>query len=175
VAILCLAALAGCTSGIIPGLAPSPSKAEIARWAQPLPEAEAKALIVHHGEHSNIYDARIHTGKTCPIYIYSPKYKNFQAGLVRADDWAKFLGKFFRYKHKEEGSCDCDELLGLAAPAPAPDGPAVMKQIFPEADTPAAPVETAPTMIPTEAAVPAEIEEKMDEYIDLFNKFKGRK
>jgi len=185
VAILCLAALAGCTSGIIPGLAPSPSKAEIARWSAPLPEADQKRLVVWHGEHPDIWDARVHSSKSCPV-IYSLKYKNFQAGTMSAEDWAEHVFKCFKAKHKEEGHCDCDEQLGIVAvispePPPvatAPDPDLAEAEAAVKAATPAAPAvpgatAVAPVAIPKD--VEAKVEAKMEKWIDVFNKIEGLK
>jgi len=175
---IALLALAGCTGGILPGLAPSPTKTEIARWSTPLTGADQKCLIVWHGEHDNIYDGRVHTGKTCPILIYSPKYKNFQAGLTGAEDWAKFCLKFFRYKHKEEGSCRCDAQLGtVAVVAGISAMPAAESTTIPLPEVEAAvakAVAAEPGQPSVAPEIEAEIESKMGKYIDLFNKLKKR-
>ena len=110
---LCLV-VTGC-GGIVPlikdACAP-PTAAEIVMLSALLPEQEAKELRVHYDEHTDTCDARVHTGKSCPFLVYLPKKREYQAGELSPEKYAKFLHGFYEAKHDEEGDCDCDEMLG---------------------------------------------------------------
>ena len=124
VVILWAVLLTGCTSFI--GMAPNPTKEDIAKWSVPLPAADSKTLGVHYKNHSNIYNAIVHTvGKdgTCPFLVYSPAYNKHESGAMTDAEWAAFLLNFFKNKHKQEGSCKCNEELGIPEPPPTVKNP----------------------------------------------------
>ena len=114
--ILSICGSLSCTSiqDIIGELPASPKRSHIEAMAALLPPQQAKELLVYNKDHSNIMDARIHTGKTCPILIYKPKYDKHEAGQITDLEWAEFLHDFFEDKHDEEkddANCDCEEQL----------------------------------------------------------------
>lgn len=146
--VLCLM-VAGCTGGAFPdlssGLPESPPREHMEAMAKLLPPQEGKELLVWWAEHNDLLDGRVHTGKTCPFIVWIPKKAEHDAGTMSDLKWAKFMHKFYRYKHKEEKDCDCEELLGTAkpkmpdpaapgAPTPPPDTPPPAKPDPPDDD-----------------------------------------
>jgi len=111
---LVLLFLFSCGKGL--PLAPNPTQADIDRWAKFLPDDQARALKIYYKNHSNIYDARLHTEKTCPILVYSPSYFQYKAGGLSDEHWAAFLLRFFKSKHEEEDDCICSEELKEESP-----------------------------------------------------------
>jgi len=112
---MCLFIIQGCGDLVVPGLAPNPSKQEILTWSEPLTAQAKKELLTWSDQHDTIYDARVHSLDTCPIYTYSPAYAKFESGQTSDAAWANFLHKFWKAKHKEQkdkDNCDCDKILG---------------------------------------------------------------
>jgi len=153
---LCVALFsAGCTGGAFSGGPASPTREHIVAMAALLPPQQAEELRVWGKEHRNVWNGDVHSGKTCPIFVYTPAFYRHAAGQMSDLEWAEFLHKLYKYKHREEGHCDCDELLGVVKPAPAPAPvPAPVPSPAP------APVLAPPTAPPTPA--PDKDKEKYD-------------
>lgn len=61
-------------------------------------------LVTWSTNHSNLFDLRLHSMKTCPFLVYTPAYFTIRKNTVK---WASFLYDFFRNKHLEENHCKC--------------------------------------------------------------------
>ncbi len=114
VAVLCLV-VAGCTGGAFPGAPPGflaePSREHIEAMAALLPPQQARELLVYNDQHDKVWGLEKHVKDTCPFITYWPAYIKHDSGQWSDLKWAEFLHEFFEDKHKEEGHCDCDELL----------------------------------------------------------------
>jgi len=106
--------VAGCTGGAFSGGPASPSKEHIVAMAALLPPQQAEELRVWGKAHRNMWNGDVHSGKTCPIFVYTPAFYRHAAGQMSDLEWAEFLHKTYKYKHREEGHCDCDEQLQKA-------------------------------------------------------------
>ena len=69
-----------------------------------LPLDKQPKLIMWSTNHSNLFDLRIHTMKTCPFLVYTPAYFTMRKNTKK---WAEFLYTFFQNKHIEENHCKC--------------------------------------------------------------------
>jgi hypothetical protein len=116
-----------------------------------LGEKKAKRVEVWHKKHYNVWDGRVHSGKTCPILVYTPK---FAGTTFESAEFAEFAYDFYKAKHKEEDSCKCDKKLGEVPAAPAPASP------------------PTPTPAPTPAPAPKTDDQKKAKD-DLTEKFGG--
>ncbi len=74
-----------------------------------LDPARARELAVYSAGHPGIFNVRLHSIRTCPYLAYMPAYAALRKDPAR---WAPWLHRFYRHKHKEEGHCRCDALLG---------------------------------------------------------------
>ncbi|HUT34155.1 MAG TPA: hypothetical protein VNE39_11785 [Planctomycetota bacterium] len=112
VATCLLLALCGCNGlpdfGDLQG---NPKTAEIEAGAKTLDAQQAKELRVWADQHDNVWDARVHSLKTCPFLSWTPNAAKWRAGAMSDAKWGEFLHDFFKEKHKEEGDCKCKELL----------------------------------------------------------------
>ena len=117
---LCAPLLAGCSGFNVPtGFPSSPSRAEVAVYAAMLPPQQARELTIWQDEHSNIWNADVHSKDSCPFLAFMPAFYSHEAGTMSDQKYAEFLHHFYRAKHRKEGHCDCDKLLAEpAAPSP---------------------------------------------------------
>jgi len=73
-----------------------------------LDTTKSNELRIWQHNHSNLFDLRLHSLRTCPFLAYIPAYIQKRKDTGK---WAKWLHEFYGYKHKEENNCKCDQLL----------------------------------------------------------------
>ena len=76
------------TSTVLTVLAPE-QRASLTKWSK---------------NHSNLFDLRLHSMRTCPFLAYTPAYFTMKHDSV---EWAAWLYEFFKAKHEEEDHCNC--------------------------------------------------------------------